>query len=323
MSVKVDFIRGNTDLVDVKDGQLLFNIEQKRILMDAEVDGTMKRVDMTPSIEAIDDVHIDDQTLEDGEILVYNATSGKWENQALGSAATIDVPTGGDASASQVVMGNDSRLTDARNAADVYSWAKTAAKPTYTASEVGTYSSAEIDNLLSTVASGLTWKDTVATYSDIATQYPNPQDGWTVNVADTDYTYRYDGTKWIAISANAIPKATSSVDGLMTTEQVAKLNGISNKAAVSGGTEETLVTTGDKDMWNKKQNKSVVKSATLAVNGTTVTFDIPTSGNYIVDFATSTGINYNDIDVSTPGKVTLTFDPPSTSTVVYCEIKEV
>ncbi len=55
----------------------------------------------------------------------------------LGTAATKDVATSGDASASQVVMGNDSRLTDARNAADVSAWAKAATKPTYTASEVG------------------------------------------------------------------------------------------------------------------------------------------------------------------------------------------
>lgn len=58
----------------------------------------------------------------------------------LGTAATKDVATSGDASATQVVMGNDSRLTNARNAADVYDWAKAATKPTYTAAEVGALS---------------------------------------------------------------------------------------------------------------------------------------------------------------------------------------
>ena len=62
------------------------------------------------------------------------------------------------------------------------------------------------------------WKDSVSTYSKIASTYPNPKDGWTVNVQDTDYTYRYNGTDWIAISANAIPKATSSTDGLFSKE---------------------------------------------------------------------------------------------------------
>ena len=55
----------------------------------------------------------------------------------LGTAAYKDVPTSGDASTTQVVMGSDSRLSDARPASDVSAWAKTATKPTYTASEVG------------------------------------------------------------------------------------------------------------------------------------------------------------------------------------------
>lgn len=55
----------------------------------------------------------------------------------LGTAATKDVASSGNASSTQVVMGNDTRLTDARNAADVYDWAKQENKPAYTASEVG------------------------------------------------------------------------------------------------------------------------------------------------------------------------------------------
>lgn len=35
------------------------------------------------------------------------------------------------------VKNTDSRLTDSRNAKDVYAWAKSSAKPSYTASEVG------------------------------------------------------------------------------------------------------------------------------------------------------------------------------------------
>jgi len=55
----------------------------------------------------------------------------------LGTAAAKNVPVSGNASTSEVVLGNDSRLTDARNAADVYEWAKASAKPSYTKSEVG------------------------------------------------------------------------------------------------------------------------------------------------------------------------------------------
>ena len=59
------------------------------------------------------------------------------DNIGLGTSAVVDVPVSGDAASTEVVMGNDSRLTDSRNAADVYSWAKAETKPTYTASEVG------------------------------------------------------------------------------------------------------------------------------------------------------------------------------------------
>lgn len=55
-----------------------------------------------------------------------------------------------------------------------------------------------------------------------------PQDGWTINVKDTNYTYRYDinENKWIAISANAIPLATEEVDGLLSKEDYAYIRQI-------------------------------------------------------------------------------------------------
>lgn len=56
---------------------------------------------------------------------------------ALGTAAAKDVPASGNAGTTQVVMGSDSRLSDSRSAADVSIWAKAAAKPSYTYSEVG------------------------------------------------------------------------------------------------------------------------------------------------------------------------------------------
>lgn len=80
------------------------------------------------------------------------------------------------------------------------------------------YTPTEIDNKFSAFETGIDWKEAVETYDDIATAYPEPVDGWTVNVNDTDYTYRYNGTEWIAISANAIPIATEEVNGLLSKE---------------------------------------------------------------------------------------------------------
>lgn len=80
------------------------------------------------------------------------------------------------------------------------------------------YTKNEIDNKFSALENNIDWKEAVATFADITKTYPNPEDGWTVNVKDTDYTYRYSGSKWVAVSANAIPKATQSVDGLLSKE---------------------------------------------------------------------------------------------------------
>lgn len=88
------------------------------------------------------------------------------------------------------------------------------------------YTRSEIDNKISTAISGMDWKASVATYNDIATTYPNPQDGWTVNVRDTNVTYRYTGTAWISISANAIPLATTTKEGMMSKEDKIKLDSI-------------------------------------------------------------------------------------------------
>lgn len=92
------------------------------------------------------------------------------------------------------------------------------------------YTKNEVDNKFSTLETNIDWKEAVETYNDISTTYPTPADGWTVNVKDTDYTYRYNGTSWIAISANAIPKATQTVDGLFTKEDKTKLDSIAADA---------------------------------------------------------------------------------------------
>lgn len=95
------------------------------------------------------------------------------------------------------------------------------------------YTKDEVDNKFSALETNIDWKEAVDTYDDIATTYTNPEDGWTVNVKDTDYTYRYSGTEWVAISANAIPKATNDVDGLLTKENYAKLSSIATGAEVN------------------------------------------------------------------------------------------
>ena len=90
------------------------------------------------------------------------------------------------------------------------------------------YNRDEIDNLFSSYTTNLDWKESVNTYDDILTTYPDPDDGWVVNVKDTNYTYRYDEEdhKWIAISANAIPLATTEVNGLLSKRDYALIRSL-------------------------------------------------------------------------------------------------
>ena len=58
----------------------------------------------------------------------------------------------------------------------------------------------------------------------------------------------------------------------------------------------------------------------LSAGNTTVTFDVPTYGDNLIEFYTSTGVNYSSITENN-GQVTLTFETQPTDVGVYCEIK--
>lgn len=67
-----------------------------------------------------------------------------------------------------------------------------------------------------------------------------------------------------------------------------------------------------------------VKTATLAANGTSVTFTgLPTNGNYMIDFFISDGSNYTAINTATAGQAVLTYDAVASARTVYCRIEEV
>ena len=87
----------------------------------------------------------------------------------------------------------------------------------------------KIDNKLSAIETNIDWKESVNSYEDILTTYPHPEDGWTVNTKTDNLTYRYSGSAWVAISANAIPKATQSLDGLLSKEDKSNYDDANNK----------------------------------------------------------------------------------------------
>ena len=110
------------------------------------------------------------------------------------------------------------------------------------------YTKSEVDNKFSTLETNIDWKEAVSTFDDIAPTYPTPDDGWTVNVKDTDYT------------ANAIPKATDKVDGLMTKEYAKKLDGLTKY------TPDGTTITADED-------GTLHGADTIQVDGITITRD--------------------------------------------------
>lgn len=59
---------------------------------------------------------------------------------------------------------------------------------------------------------------------------------------------------------------------------------------------------------------------TLAANATSISFDVPTTGNNLVDFFISDGSNFTAIDTSVAGTVTLTFDAVASARDVTCWI---
>ena len=143
----------------------------------------------------------------------------------------------------------------------------------------------DLENQISAVVSNMDWKESVATYADLATEYPTPVDGWTVNVKDTDITYRYSGTAWIEISANSIPLATSEVDGKMSKEDKVKLDTIAEGAQVNLTATEMLTA-----LMTVDTNESGLNANTL-------------QGKTASDFATSThdhdGRYYTETEINT------------------------
>ncbi len=84
----------------------------------------------------------------------------------------------------------------------------------------------ELENAMNETYQGIVWKPTVPTFDDLRIKYPDAKDGWTANVEDTNITYQYDleTNTWFPTSINALPLATSKVDGLMAKEDKIKLD---------------------------------------------------------------------------------------------------
>lgn len=149
--------------------------------------------------------------------LTGNKTSA---DLGFGTASTLNVASSGDASSTEVVKGNDTRLTDSRNAADVYSWAKEATKPSYTASEVGAIAStekgansgvAELDTNGKVPSAQLpSYVDDVVEYASTSAFPATGESGKIYIALDTNKTYRWGGSEYVEISESLALGETAS-----------------------------------------------------------------------------------------------------------------
>lgn len=123
------------------------------------------------------------------------------------------------------------------------------------------YTKEEIDNKFSMIEFNNDWKEAVQTFDDLFIVYPDPYEGWTVNVLDTGITYRFNGTEWVGISANVIPLATPELDGLMSKTDKAKLDNIeefANNYIHPDDDNTKHVSVEQIAYWNDKADKTLV-----------------------------------------------------------------
>lgn len=214
----------NLPSLNLQAGEPAFTLDSKKLYIG---DGTAK-VLINPDIGAneITDVNIGNRTIDQGIAATVSNTGtltqlfsflAKIIKAITGKANWYDAPVKTLEGLNTDISNHTGNNTVHVTTGDKTNWADK-------------YTKNEVDNKFSTLETNIDWKESVDTYAGIATTYPNPQDGWTVNVKDTDYTYRYSGTEWVAISANAIPKATGSVDGLMAKEDKSKLDTVAANA---------------------------------------------------------------------------------------------
>ena len=126
----------------------------------------------------------------------------------------------------------DSDTSALLSAAKIYTIAGTKAplNHNHTVSEISDittnyYDIPTIDRKIADVTTGIMWKESVNTYTDIPLTYPTPETGWLVSTLDTQQIYRYNGTTWEKFGSMAIQSlVTHSADGLMSKEDKVKLD---------------------------------------------------------------------------------------------------
>ena len=171
----------NLPSLNLQAGEPAFTLDSKKLYIG---DGTAK-VLINPDIGAneITDVNIGNRTIDQGIAAPVSNTGtltqlfsflAKIIKAITGKANWYDAPVKTLEGLNTDISNHTGNNTVHVTTGDKTNWADK-------------YTKNEIDNKFSTLETNIDWKESVATFTAIATTYPNPQDGWTVNFRDTDY----------------------------------------------------------------------------------------------------------------------------------------
>lgn len=150
--------------------------------------------------------------------------------------------------------------------------------------ECKTYTDDEIKKAIAISEEGCDWKEAVDTYDDIATAYPDPEDGWTVSCRDTNRVYRYDTEtgKWINIFQADSNLVEASKDGegghsgLMTAHMAEKLDKIEDGSEVNQFAYSKIHVNGDSEdkQWDLEATDKTDTVTMTSGTGVTLTGNV-------------------------------------------------
>ena len=105
----------------------------------------------------------------------------------------------------------------------VPAWAKSATKPTYTATEVGAVPITQLDSLAkkSDLTNVYIYKGSVATFADLPSDTVTLQAGWVYNVEADGMNYGWTGTAWDALGSSFTIKT-------LTAEEIRTILGVNS-----------------------------------------------------------------------------------------------
>ena len=211
----------------------------------------------------------------------------------LGTAAAKDIPATGNASATEVVYGTDTRLTDSRPASDVSAWAKAPSKPTYTKSEVGLSNAddtSDANKPISTATqSALDTKATTTALDAHANSTANPHSVTKAQVGLGNVDNTSDANKPVSTAQQTALNGKQDSDATLTALAAHNTNGILTQTAadtftgrtITGTNNQVTVTNGDGVNGDPKLSlpQNIHTTAQPTFGGETINGNLAVNGN--------------------------------------------